>query len=337
MPKKILIAGVEGYIGTVLASHLVDKYDVFGIDTGYYSNSILYPSISKITTIKKDIRDVTQEDVRDAWAVICLSDLNDPTSQIYPEVTRKINFEGLKNFAVICKKAGVARFLYSSSASVYGFAGDTLMNEQSPTNPLTPYAQCKVDMERYLLSIADRNFSIACMRNATVYGPSPHMRFDLVINALCGSAVADNIIKLNSDGGAWRPFVHIEDLCVTFIKVLQLPLVTFSNLIVNVGNGTSGNYRIVDIATIIQKYTGCSISVSIENKDRRSYQIDTSLLESLGLTCMRKVEDEILVMLSFFKKHKLNNMQLHDASFNRTQRIVGLVESGYVDNNLFWR
>lgn len=334
---RILVLGADGYIGSVLTSVLSEAgYIVSGVDTGYYSDQSLYPP-NDTTISKKDIRLVSAKDLVDVEAVICLSDLNDPTSSLYPEQTKSINLQGLMALADKCKQAGIKRFLYSSSASVYGFAGDEDMRETSNITPLTPYAECKAAMEEYLGSISDENFRVACMRNATVYGLSPRMRFDLVINYLCGSAVANNVVRLKSDGSAWRPFVHINDLTEAFLAILQLPNKTFSNLIVNVGNGSNGNYRIADIAKVISRITGCSVEVSLDNKDARSYRLNTEKLESLDIVCTRNMHEEIEKMVNFLRNIGLDDRRLHNDSFNRTDRIRNLIESGRVDSGLYWR
>lgn len=333
----VLVFGADGYIGSVLTGVLAKTgYAVSGVDAGYYSDQSLY-SPNDTTILRKDVRLVTVEDLVGVDAIICLSDLNDPTSSIYPEQTKSINLQGLMSLADKCKQAGIRRFLYASSASVYGFAGDENMSENSKLNPLTPYAECKIAMEKHLLSISDDSFRAACMRNATVYGLSPHMRFDLVINYLCGSAVADNVVRLKSDGSAWRPFIHIKDLTEAFLSILRLPDRTFSNLIVNVGNGHTGNHRVVDIAQIISQVTGCPVEISLNNKDARSYRLNTNKLESLGITCTRDIDKEIEVMVKFLRDIELDTQLLRNDGFNRTDRIRNLIESGRVDNELYWK
>lgn len=337
MSNKVLVTGSDGYIGTVLCRKLQSQFDVTGLDAGYYRNDYLYAPLWNLPgTITKDIRKVTAEDLRGFEAVICLSDLNDPLSQVYPDITRETNYEGPARFASLCKQAGVKKFIYSSSASVYGFAADEVMDETSKLNPLTAYAECKADMEKYLLSLHDKNFSVACLRNSTVYGLSPRMRFDLVINYLCATAVAKNAIELKSDGGAWRPFVHIEDVTDAFIAVLNLPSAAISGVVVNVGNGQTGNYRVIDIAEIIREITGCVITTNNTNKDRRSYRIASEKLESLGIQCRRDLKDEIAAMLAFFKDIKLSERDLNTITYTRLDQIRYLVDTHQIDKDLFW-
>lgn len=337
MRDKVLVTGSDGYIGSVLCRKLQENFDVTGLDTGYYRNSYLYSPLWELPrTITKDIRQVTVNDLKDYRAVVCLSDLNDPLSQVYPGVTKKTNYEGPARFASFCKRAGVERFIYSSSASVYGFASDKIMDEESQIDPLTPYAECKALMEKHLLSLRDDNFSVACLRNSTVYGLSPRMRFDLVINYLCGSAVAKNIIELKSDGGAWRPFVHIEDVCNAFFSILNLPSSTMSGLIVNVGNGEKGNYRVIDIARMVQEITGCEITMDDSNKDKRSYRISSDKLEGIGIECQKDLKTEISKMLTLFKGIDLSEDDLHNNTYTRLEQIRYLIRTEQIDKDLFW-
>lgn len=337
MRDKILVVGSDGYIGSILCRKLQNNFNVTGYDTGYYRGAYLYsPQWNLPKTITKDIRLITAEDIKGFKAVICLSDLNDPLSQNYPEVTKKINYEGLARFASLCKEAGVEKFLYSSSASVYGFTSDKLIDEKSGLSPLTPYAECKTLMEKHLLLLCDDHFSAACLRNSTVYGLSPRMRFDLVINYLCGTAVARNIIELKSDGNAWRPFVHIEDVCDVFVRILGLPPSVMSGLIVNVGDGKKGNYKVIDIVHIIQTITGCDITVDNKNTDKRSYCIDSSKLNSLGIKCRKDMKTEICNMLEFFKKIELSSEDLSLNTYTRLEQIRYLFKTRQIDQDFFW-
>lgn len=337
MKSKVLVTGSDGYIGSVLCRQLQEQFDVTGLDAGYYRGSYLYSPLWDLPrTITKDVRHVTVDDLKGFTAVICLSDLNDPLSQAYPEITKKTNYEGPAHFAKLCKEAGIGKFIYSSSASVYGFAADRIMDEESELNPLTPYAECKAKMEEHLLSLCDDSFSVACLRNSTVYGLSPRMRFDLVVNYLCGTAVAKNTIELKSDGGAWRPFVHIEDVCNAFLSILNLPPSAMSGLIVNVGNGKKGNYRIIDIAEMIHDITGCNITVDNNNRDKRSYQISSSKLEQLGIECQRDLKAEISNMLKFFQQIDLEESDLRCNTHTRLEQIRYLLKTKQIDQDLLW-
>ena len=337
MRDNILVVGSDGYIGSILCKKLQEIYDVIGYDTGYYRGAYLYsPQWNFPKTTTKDIRLITVDDVIDIKAVICLSDLNDPLSQIYPGLTKKINYHGLARFASMCKETGVEKFLYSSSASVYGVGSNKLKNEKSELSPLTPYAECKTLMEKHLLSLCDDRFSVACLRNSTVYGLSPSMRFDLVINYLCGTAVTRNIIELKSDGGAWRPFVHIEDVCDAFVSILDLPTSEMSGLIVNIGDGEKGNSRVIDIAHIIQEITSCDILVDKKYKDKRSYCIESGKLNSLGIQCQKEMKTEIIKILNFLKRIELSSEDLNLNTYTRLEQIRYLLRTRQIDQDFFW-
>src|SRR3990170_994939 len=215
---KILVTGSEGYLGVPLTKVLLrEGDDVVGLDTGYFCDGWLYGTpLSLASSIKKDIREVTAQDVRGFDAVIHLAELsNDPLGQNDPDLTYEINHKGTVKLIDACIAAGVSRFIYSSSCSVYG-ASDEVSDEKSPTNPLTAYAKSKVLNEQYLLLKASDTFTPVILRNATIYGPSPRMRFDLAVNNLAGFAWTTNEVKMDSDGTPWRPFIHILDVCEAF-------------------------------------------------------------------------------------------------------------------------
>lgn len=337
MNCKILVTGSDGYIGSILCKKLQGKAEVTGLDTGYYRSNYLYiPTWNFSETISKDIREITIDDLRVFDTVICLSDLNDPLSQVYPELTERTNFEGPAQFATLCKKAGIKKFIYSSSASVYGYASDELMDENSNINPLTQYAMCKSKMEKHLMKLNEDKFSVACLRNSTVYGLSPRMRFDLLINYLCATAITKNIIELKSDGKAWRPFVHIDDVCDTILSILDLPASDMSGLILNVGDGKNGNYRVIDVAKIIQDLTGCKIILDRSSMDKRSYKISSNKLEGLGIHCMKDLRSEITKILNFFKHIELSESDLSCRTYTRLNQIQYLLRTKQLDEELFW-
>lgn len=334
--NHILVIGADGYIGTVLYEKLTSSgYKTTGIDTCFYSDALLYPMEYKITIHNKDTRDITAIDFSGIDIVFCLADLTDPISQKYPEVAKEINVQTLKMVADLAKQEGVKRFIYSSSASVYGFASDKLMTEDSQLNPLTPYAEAKVEMEKYLLSISDKDFNICCMRNATVYGLSPRMRFDLVVNYISGTAVALKEIQLKSDGEAWRPFVHIEDVTDVFIAVMHLDDAAFNNLIINVGN-THECYKINEVAEIVKAASGCDISINRSLHDGRSYKIDCHKLNKLGIHCNRQLRNEVSKLVNYFEGIGLDEKTMMRPSFLRMQQIDNLIESKKINERLQW-
>src|SRR4030042_5004581 len=238
---KVLVTGSDGYIGTLLVQMLLRSgVQVVGLDTGYYRTEWLYNGMKRLPSmVIKDVRNLTVHDLSGFQAVIHLAELsNDPLGTVQPELTYDINHMGTIRLARLSQKAGVQRFLYSSSCSVYG-ATDEYCREDSKTNPLTIYAKCKVLNERALLSMASENFSPVILRNATAFGPSQRMRFDLVVNNLVALAFTKKEIRLESDGVQWRPFVHVMDICKAFSTALQAPQKSIHTQIFNVGS-TSG-------------------------------------------------------------------------------------------------
>ncbi len=337
--EKTLIVGADGYIGTMLCAKLQnDSYfgDIIGLDTMFYSDSKLYINNFNNNIIKKDIREVKEKDLVSYKNVFYLSDLNDPTGVKYPDLKYKIDRTNAQLFMQKCKSAGVKEFVYSSSASVYGlFDGDA--KEDDPLNPLTPYAECKCDNEMFLQSIADRNFHVICSRNATVYGLSPNIRFDLVINYLCGSAVAKGEIELTSDGRAVRPFAHIEDICEAYINLIKIPAeVRGDFLIVNNGDNDN-NYLIFDIAKKISEMVGCRITYNHNNPDRRSYGLNTDKLNGFGIKHQRNIDIEINKMLSFLKRIRLDEDFLNRRTHMRLKQIDYLLDTKQLSGNLLWK
>ncbi|MDQ3195925.1 MAG: SDR family oxidoreductase, partial [Pseudomonadota bacterium] len=208
---KILITGTEGYLGSLLAPTLMQRgHDVTGADTGFYKVGWLYnatPLTAK--TLNKDIRKLSAEDLEGMEAVVHMAELsNDPAGELSPHITYDINHKASLRLAEIAKAAGVRRFIYMSSCSVYGVASTSDVTEESPVNPQTAYAICKTLVERDVRPLADDNFSPTFLRNATAYGASPRMRFDIVLNNLSGLAWTTREIKMTSDGTPWRPLVH---------------------------------------------------------------------------------------------------------------------------------
>ncbi len=339
MDKKTLVVGANGYIGSVLYSKLCTDVcfgEIVGLDAMFYSDSKLYIDNCNTSIIKKDIRDVDENDLDGVDTVFYLSELNDPTSVKYPDLKYGIDRDAAHVFMQKCKDAGVKEFLYSSSASVYGFL-DGIANEDSPLNPLTPYAVCKRDNELFLQSIADDNFHVICSRNATVYGLSPNMRFDLVINYLCGSAIVRRLVELTSDGRAIRPFAHIEDICDAYIKLVKLPIEARGNFLV-VNNGKSeNNFVIFDIAEKISQLSKCKIKYDHNNPDRRSYGLSVDKLNSLGIEHKRDITIEIEKMLSFFKKIQLDDELFSRRTHIRLKQIEYLLNTKQLTSELLWK
>lgn len=339
---KVLITGVDGYIGTHMAQVLMDKgHDVTGIDAGFYKEAWLYNGVKHFPkVIYKDTRNITQKDLVGFDAVISLADLsNDPLGNQDPENTFAINHKSIMRFAKLAKKAGVKRFIYSSSCSIYGVAKEDLVSEESEVFPQTAYAECKLLVENDLKKLADDTFCPVYMRNATVFGASPRMRFDLVVNNLSGIAWTQKEIRLASDGTPWRPFVHILDVCMAFAEVLDAPTSKVFNQIFNVG-ATGGNYQIKEIAKVIGKvFPGCKVSLGKNDGDTRSYKVSFEKIKKTfpKLKIQRSVEEGATELREIFKKIQMNKEMFEFRGFTRLQEIDHLRKTGQIDEHLFWK
>ncbi len=273
---RVLLTGIDGYLGAVMAPVLIERgHDVTGLDAGYYRDGMLYdPGTPRVPTITKDIRNVTVEELRGFDAVVHLAELsNDPIGQHRPEITYAINGDGSAQLARNAKRAGVSRFLYSSSCSVYGAGGTEWKTEESPTEPLTAYAACKLRTETILSILADETFSPTALRNATAYGASPRMRFDIVLNTFAGLAWTTKQIVMVSDGTPWRPLVHARDIAEAFACVLEAPREAVHGQVFNVGCNEE-NYRVRQIAEIVaEAFPGTTTTFGPPTADGRSYRV----------------------------------------------------------------
>src|SRR5882672_44322 len=276
---KLFVTGTEGYIGTRLAPLLIaDGHEVVGLDTGYYRDGNLFNSPTLFARqpaqIYKDIRHITAADLGGFDAVVHLAELsNDPLGENNPELTFRINHVGSVKLAELARGAGVKRFIYASSCSVYGVGSDAPVSEESPVNPQTAYAKCKTLVERDVKQMASKDFCVTFLRNATAYGASPRMRFDIVLNDLCGLAWTQKRITLKSDGSPWRPIVHIEDISKAIRCALVAPAGAVNGEIFNVG-ADSENYRVREIAQIVADvFPGCELTIGAPSADNRSYRV----------------------------------------------------------------
>jgi len=250
---RVCVTGSEGYLGSLLAPELLWRgHDVIGIDTGFYKEGTLYRSGAMTpATLAKDLRQIELGDLQNVDAVVHMAELsNDPIGQLAPNITYDINHKASVRLAELARKAGVKRFVYMSSCSVYGVAEADYVDETSPTNPQTAYAICKTWVERDVKPLANEHFSPTFLRNATAYGASPHMRFDIVLNNLAGLAWTTNEIKMTSDGTPWRPLVHGLDICRAIILVLEASREAVHNETFNVGD-TQHNYRVKEVAGVV--------------------------------------------------------------------------------------
>jgi nucleoside-diphosphate-sugar epimerase len=278
----VLVTGNKGYIGTIMVPMLQSAgFEVSGLDSDLFEGSVFgddstTAGIPDIPYLKKDIRDVELSDLKGVDAIVHLCALsNDPLGNLNPEITYEINHQGSVRLAKLAKKAGIQRFILSSSCSVYGASTAEVVNEESKVNPITPYAISKVMAEDSISKLADSKFFPTFLRSSTAYGLSPMLRFDLVVNNFVAWSYTKGIVLLKSDGSAWRPFIHIQDISRAFISVLNASHDLVSNQIFNVGKNEE-NYRIREVAEIIEKIVPNSKVGYVDGAeaDSRSYRVE---------------------------------------------------------------
>ncbi len=342
---KILVTGSDGYIGSRFVSRLLAAgHTVTGLDTGFYRDGWLYSEQRSMgvmpVTLNKDLRDVVAADFEGQDAVVHLAELsNDPLGQNNPGITHKINHLGSVNIAKLAKQAGVPRFVYASSCSVYGQAVSEWVDETSPTNPQTAYADCKVKVENDVGPMADRNFCVTFLRNATAYGASPRIRFDIVINDLCALAWTTKRIAMTSDGTPWRPVTHIDDICHAMECALVADPAAVNGQVFNVG-ADSENYRIRDIAQIIAGvFTGCEVTIGSSAGDTRSYRVSfKKIAERLpGFKAQWSAKRGAEQLYELFKRIEMSKDTYEFRAFTRLKQLKYLKSTGQVNDDLFWR
>ncbi len=338
---KVLVTGSDGYIGTLLGPMLIERgHEVVGHDTGFYREGWLYDGVKRSPVcIQQDIRHVTEDELKGFDAIVHLAELsNDPLGQHSPKITYEINHLGTVRLAKICKQVGVTRFIYTSSCSVYGAGLDEYKTEESGTAPQTTYAHCKLLVERDLSEMADDDFSPTFLRNATAYGSSPRMRFDLVLNNLAGLAWTTKEISMTSDGTPLRPLVHVLDICEAIACSLEAPRETVHKEIFNVGDNRA-NYRIREIAeTISHVFPGCKLSLGANTGDRRSYRgcFDKINTRLPGFKCRWDAISGARELLELFEKIQMTRETFEFRTFTRLKQLEYLLQTGQIDNRFFW-
>jgi nucleoside-diphosphate-sugar epimerase len=339
---RVLVTGHKGYIGTVLVPMLLEEgFDVVGFDSDLFAECTFMDGIRDVPEIKKDIRDVQISDLAGIDAVMHLAALsNDPLGDLNPELTYEINHKASVRLAELAKQAGVKRYIYSSSCSNYGAAGDAVMDENSALNPVTPYGISKVRAEQEITRLASDEFSPTFLRNATAYGVSPRLRFDLVLNNLVAWALTSGLVYLKSDGSPWRPIIHIEDISRAFIAVLKSPRETVHNQTFNVGRNDE-NYRIHELAEIVKDTVpGCRISFAEDaGPDARCYRADFSKIAAL-LPSFKPVWDARKGALQLYEAYRSVGIKLEDFEgprFKRIGHIQNLLNNGVLGSDLRWK
>ena len=337
---KVLVTGTNGYLGCLVAPELMRRgHDVVGVDTGYYAYGWLYNGVDTAPkTLVKDIRQITREDLEGVDAVVHMAELsNDPLGELLSEVTYKVNHAGSVRLAQLAIEAGVERFVYMSSCSVYGVAEGTV-DESSPVNPQTAYADCKTLVERDLTALASDSFSPTFMRNATAFGASPRQRFDIVLNNLSGLAWTTKKIAMNSDGTPWRPLVHGLDIAKSIWCALEAPREAIHNETFNVGSNEQ-NYQVREIAeTVGAVFPGCEVTFGPAGGDNRSYQVNFDKISSQlpGFACEWNAERGAKQLHDVFASIDMDEATFTGRGHTRLKQLEHLIATKQVDSDLFW-
>jgi nucleoside-diphosphate-sugar epimerase len=338
---KICVTGSDGYLGSLLAPELVRRgHDVVGIDCGYYKDRLLYRTADPMPlTLVKDLRDLQVSDLSGYDAVVHMAELsNDPLGELAPHVTYEINHKGSVRLAEIARQAGVYRFVYMSSCSVYGVSDGGLLTEESAVNPQTAYGICKTLVERDVQAMATEKFVPTYLRNATAYGASPRMRFDIVLNDLAGLAWTRKEIKMNSDGTPWRPLVHALDICEAIIEVLNAPTKAVANQVFNVGT-TEHNYTVREIAEIVSEvFPGCNLSFGPPSPDNRSYRVSFDKIRKHlpNFKCRWDARRGAEQLLAIFRRIDMPEDVFRYRAFTRLRQLEYLIRTKQIDGDFFW-
>jgi nucleoside-diphosphate-sugar epimerase len=343
---KVLVTGSDGYIGCLLAPYLRGRgHEVVGLDTGYYRDGWLFNDAAGMPqsplTLNKDIRQVELSDLQGFDAVCHLAELsNDPLCENTPELTFEINHKGSVRLAELARAAGVKRFVYTSSCSVYGVGhGDAPVNESTPTHPQTAYAECKLLVERDVTALATADFSPTFLRNATAYGASPRMRFDIVLNNLCGLAATTGRIAMTSDGSPWRPLVHVLDICEAVACTLEAPKEAIHTEVFNVGHDAD-NYQVREIAQIVADiYPDCELRFGQSGADNRSYRVSFAKIHKQlpGFHCNWNARKGAQQLKDVFARIGLDAATFNARPFTRLKRLQNLHTTGQIGEKFFWQ
>jgi len=337
---RVLVTGDRGYIGAVMVPFLRDAgHQVDGLDTGLYEGCDLLGGPDPIGRRKpRDMRDVGPAELEGYDAVVCLAALsNDPLGHLNKDATYSVNLDGTLNVAQAAKDAGVERFLFASSCSLYGAAGSGAVAEDADLYPVTAYGETKVQAERALSALADDDFSPTYLRNATAYGASPRLRLDIVVNNLTAVAMTTGEVRLQSDGTPWRPLVHIEDISRAFLAMLEAPRELVHDEAFNVGRAVD-NVQIRQVAEMVRDAVPGSTVTLAEGAgpDLRNYRVDFSKLDDTfpGLKLRWSVREGIEELAGAYAKYSMTVDDFNSSRFVRLRRIRELLTAGTVDEML---
>lgn len=338
---RVLVTGHHGYIGSVLV-RMLSKTDhkIVGLDSDFFAQNRFVGDVVEVPSLHKDLRDVERRDLVGIDAVLHLAALsNDPLGDLNPRLTYEINHLATMRLAGLAKQAGVKRFLFSSSCSMYGAAGAAMLTEGVSFHPVTPYAESKVFVEQELGELASPSFSPVFLRNTTAYGVSPFMRFDVVLNNLVAWAATTGSIKIQSDGTPWRPLVHVEDICRAFMTALVAPQEAIHNQAFNVGI-TEENYQVRDLAEIVREIVpGCILEyASGGGPDPRSYRVDFTKIKNHlpGFAPQWNVRRGAQELYDACRQANLKLEDFDGPRFKRITHIRKLLAAGQLDSQLRW-
>lgn len=339
--KKVIITGSAGYIGSVLTARLQENdYEVVGFDTLFFKSALLKNN-KKYNLIQKDIRHIELKDLLGIDAIIHLAALsNDAMGELNNELTEEINYKATVRLAKLAKKAGVKRFIFSSSCSIYGLTKSGFVKESSSVNPLTIYAKSKINSENVLKILADETFTVILLRNATVYGFSPCFRDDLVVNNLVASGMTLGEIRIKSDGTPWRPLIDVRDLSNIIMQFLEVPSKKINGKVINIGFNEN-NFQIKTILHLIHKHLPeCKIIYTGEHgADTRSYQVKFDKLHKNIINYKQQwdLEKSIADMIIQLKQYDYTKRHFLNGKYTRITMLKKILIKHKLTDTLFWQ